>query len=214
MGSRRRVSTCRSSRALGGPVRAYIPHRIREGYGLNGRRSAVAHEGISLLVTSDCGTTSHKEIAIADQLGMDVVVTDHHQTDEHDASGRGGAQPPSAWRDLSVSRGSVPRRSPIKWRRPTSSDMGSGDVRSGILLDLVALATVADVVPLHDENRIFVREGLVQLIAWRALRHSGVEAGGGGHAEPCTAETIAFKLAPRYQCRGRLDDAMTGCAVA
>ena len=68
---------------LGAQVRAYVPHRLREGYGLNLDAVQRLHdEGISLLVTSDCGTTAHKEIALAAQLGMDVVVTDHHQTDE------------------------------------------------------------------------------------------------------------------------------------
>ena len=68
---------------LGAQVRAYVPHRLREGYGLNlGAVQRLHDEGILLLVTSDCGTTSHKEIAWAAQLGMDVVVTDHHQTDE------------------------------------------------------------------------------------------------------------------------------------
>ncbi len=62
---------------------AYVPHRVREGYGLNlGAVQRLHDEGISLLVTSDCGTTSHHEIALANQLGMDVIVTDHHQTDE------------------------------------------------------------------------------------------------------------------------------------
>src|SRR5260370_28582440 len=64
-------------------VRANVAARLLEGYGLNLDAVQRLHdEGISLMVTSDCGTTSHKEIALAAQLGMDVVVTDHHQTDE------------------------------------------------------------------------------------------------------------------------------------
>lgn len=67
---------------LGGNACGYIPHRVREGYGLNeGAVRRLAEAGISLLVTSDCGTTSHHEIAVARELGVDVIVTDHHQTD-------------------------------------------------------------------------------------------------------------------------------------
>ena len=67
---------------LGGKACGYIPHRLREGYGLNERAiRGLAQQGVRLLVTSDCGTTSHHEIAVANQLGMDVVITDHHQSD-------------------------------------------------------------------------------------------------------------------------------------
>ena len=66
-------------RERGAHVRAYVPHRLREGYGLNETAvRALAKDGITLLVTSDCGTTSHHEIRLANQLGMDVIVLDHH----------------------------------------------------------------------------------------------------------------------------------------
>ena len=69
--------------SLGANVRGYVPHRKREGYGLNAAAVQRLHdEGVSLLVTSDCGTTSLREIGLAKQLGMDVIVTDHHQTGE------------------------------------------------------------------------------------------------------------------------------------
>src|SRR5690242_4013384 len=69
--------------SLGANVRAYVPHRKREGYGLNaGAVQRLHDEGVSLLVTSGCGTTSHREIDLANQLGVDVIVTDHHQTSE------------------------------------------------------------------------------------------------------------------------------------
>src|SRR5690349_15748788 len=66
--------------SLGANVRAYVPHRQREGYGLNAAAVQRLHdEGFSLLVTSDCGTTSHREIGLANQLGPAVIVTDHHR---------------------------------------------------------------------------------------------------------------------------------------
>ena len=96
--------------ALGANVRAYVPHRKREGYGLNlGAVQRLHDEGISLLVTSDCGTTSHREVALAKQLGMDVIVTDHHQTDEEMPSGGRRHESASRRRSLSIS-GALLRR--------------------------------------------------------------------------------------------------------
>ena len=91
-------------RTLGAQVRAYVPHRLREGYGLN--ESAVrtlAKEGVTLLVTSDCGTTSHHEIRLANQLGLDVIVTDHHQAGGGYAGGVGRHESASAGCPLSLS---------------------------------------------------------------------------------------------------------------
>ena len=194
---------------LGAQVRAYVPHRLREGYGLNlGAVQRLHDEGISLLVTSDCGTTSHQEIALATQVGMDVVVTDHHQTDEDMPPAvavlnphRAGARYP--FRDLCSAA--------LAYKVAQAYQLRYGVVGVPLesLLDLVALATVADVVPLRDENRNFVREGLTQLsrgarCGVRALKQVA------GVTRDCTAETIAFKLAPRINAAGRLDDAMLG----
>ena len=194
---------------LGANVRAYVPHRLREGYGLNaGAIQRLRDEGITLLVTSDCGTTAHREVGLAGQLGMDVIITDHHQSDE---------QLPSAMAVLNPHRGDA--RYPFrglcsaalayKVAQAYQRRYGQAGVLLESLLDLVALATIADVVPLQDENRGFVREGLAQLTRGarcgvRALKQVA------GVTRDCTAETIAFKLAPRINAAGRLDDAMLG----
>ncbi|MCX5729190.1 MAG: DHH family phosphoesterase [Nitrospirae bacterium] len=194
---------------LGAQVRAYVPHRLREGYGLNlGAVQRLHDEGISLLVTSDCGTTSHKEIALAAQLGMDVVVTDHHQTDEEMPPAVAVLNPHRAGA-LYPFRGLCSAALAYKVAQAYQLRYGVAGVPLESLLDLVALATVADVVPLHDENRNFVREGLLQLsrgarCGVRALKQVA------GVTRDCTAETIAFKLAPRINAAGRLDDAMLG----
>ncbi|MEK7800787.1 MAG: DHH family phosphoesterase, partial [Nitrospirota bacterium] len=196
-------------RGLGAEVRAYVPHRLREGYGLNETAvRTLAEEGVSLLVTSDCGTTSHHEIGLANQLGIDVVVTDHHQSDME--------MPPA----LAVMNPHRPEaRYPFhglcsgglayKVAQAYEMKYGSGSVPLESLLDLVALATIADVVPLHDENRLFVREGLVHLsrgtrCGLRALKQVA------GISRECTAESIAFKLGPRLNAAGRLADAIKG----
>lgn len=194
---------------LGANVRAYVPHRLREGYGLNlGAVQRLHDEGISLLVTSDCGTTSHKEIELATQLGMDVVVTDHHQSDEVMPQAVAVLNPHRA-DTLYPFRGLCSAALAYKVAQAYQVRFGVAGVPLESLLDLVALATVADVVPLQDENRSFVREGLHQLsrgtrCGIRALKQAA------GVTRDCTAETIAFKLAPRINAAGRLDDAMLG----
>jgi single-stranded-DNA-specific exonuclease len=143
-------------RGLGAEVRAYVPHRLREGYGLNENAvRTLAKEGVSLLVTSDCGTTSHREISLANQLGIDVVVTDHHQSDQE--------MPPA----LAVMN---PHRSEARYpfqglcsgglaykvAQAYDRKYGSGSVPLESLLDLVGLSPNADVVPLQDGNRLLV----------------------------------------------------------
>jgi len=194
---------------LGAQVRAYVPHRLREGYGLNlGAVQRLHDEGISLLVTSDCGTTSHKEIALAAKLGMDVVVTDHHQSDEEMPPAVAVLNPHRA-NAIYPFRGLCSAALAYKVAQAYQSRYEAAGVPLESLLDLVALATVADVVPLQNENRGFVREGLAQLsrgarCGIRALKQAA------GVMRDCTAETIAFKLAPRINAAGRLDDAMLG----
>ena len=194
--------------AVGGNGRAYIPHRLREGYGLN--EGAIRHlygEGVSLIVTSDCGTTSHHEIAVARELGIDVVVTDHHQTDD---------SMPDALAVLNPHR----RDAVYPFKGLCSGGLAykvvqayhmkfAGDFVPESQLDLVALATVADIVPLHDENRLFVREGLAQIsrgarCGIRALKEVA------GITRACVSDTIAFRLAPRLNAAGRLDHALAG----
>lgn len=200
---------CSFFHGLGASAQAYVPHRVREGYGLNeGAVRTLAAEGVKLLVTSDCGTTSHHEIAVANQLGMDVIVTDHHQTDE---------QMPAALAVMNPHR----REARYPFRGLCSGGLaykvvdayrqryGQGTVALDSLLDLVALSTIADVVPLQDENRGFVQEGLRQLsrgtrCGIRALKQVA------GVTRDCTAETVGFKLGPRLNAAGRLDHAIKG----
>lgn len=196
-------------RGLGADVRAYVPHRIREGYGLNeGAIRRLAADGVTLLVTSDCGTTSHREIAVAGQLGMDVVVTDHHQSDEQMPPALAVMNPhrPDAQYPF---RGLCSGGLAYKVASAYEATYGPGAVPLETLLDLVALSTIADVVPLRDENRSFVREGLAQIsrgarCGLRALKQVA------GVTRDCTADTVAFRLAPRLNAAGRLDEAIIG----
>ena len=187
----------------------YIPDRVQEGYGLNtdaiGR---LAREGVTLLVTSDCGTTSHAEIDHANALGMDAIITDHHQ---------GDGELPRAVAVLNPHRSdslypfSGFCSAGLAYRVALAYCMkyGEGACPVNSLLDLVALATVADIVPLHDENRRDVRDGLALMshgsrCGIRALKQvAGVD-------RPCTSDTVAFRLAPRINAAGRLAHAALG----
>ncbi|MGH7229566.1 MAG: single-stranded-DNA-specific exonuclease RecJ [Nitrospiraceae bacterium] len=195
-------------RGLGANVRTYIPHRVREGYGLNeGALRALWHEGVRLVVTSDCGTTAHHEVEVANRLGLDLVITDHHQIEAHLPPAQAilnPHRPDSAYPFKGLCSGGVA----YKVVQAYSDKYGDGDMALDSLLDLVAMATVADVVPLQDENRWFVREGLAQIsrdarCGIRALKQVA------GVNRACTTGTIAFKLAPRINAAGRLAHADT-----
>ncbi|MBM4125134.1 MAG: single-stranded-DNA-specific exonuclease RecJ [Nitrospira sp.] len=196
-------------RSVGGNAVSYIPHRIHEGYGLNVQAiRRLRQEGVGLLVTSDCGSTAPREVELANSLGLDVIITDHHQLEA-------GLPPALAVINPYRADSSYPFRGlcsgglAYKVVLAYQEKYGHADVSAESLLDLVALATVADVVPLKDENRFFVREGM-------ALISRGARCGikalkqVAGIDRDCTSGTVAFKLAPRINAAGRLAHAEAG----
>lgn len=188
-------------RSMGFEVNTYIPSRHHEGYGLNMNAVRKISEQSGLLITVDCGITSVQEVALAHELGMKVVVTDHHQP---------GPELPGC-----------PIVNPVLNDYPFPSLCGAGTAfklvcaLSGFdaaqpYLDLAALATVADVVPLQSENRILVRLGLKQI---NTLPRPGIAAliqCAGLQNRPIGAGNIAFQLAPRLNAGGRIGDASRG----
>jgi single-stranded-DNA-specific exonuclease len=199
-------------------VRTYIPHRVDEGYGVNAEalRRLAAEHGASLVVTVDCGITAVAEAKLARELGIELIITDHHtpgpELPEADVVVHprrpGGSYPFGELCGCGVAF-------KVAWQ--VCKSFGDGKKASPHLRDfllramnLVALATVADVVPLEDENRIFVRHGLAGL---RSDPSAGIKAllevAGLAGRPKLSAGQIAFNLAPRINAAGRLEAAMT-----
>jgi len=205
--------------ASGGDVVSYTPHRLREGYGLN--QAAVgrlAGQGVRLLVTLDCGITSVAEVEEARRLGLDVVVVDHHTVPVElpaAAAILNPHQPGCGYPSKHLAAVGVAFNLALALRRRLREQgrYGAAHPEPNLkeALDLVALGTVADVVPLVEVNRVLVRWGLVEIARARRpglralLRVAGVAAGA-----PVTASQVGFRLAPRINAAGRLDDAGRG----
>jgi single-stranded-DNA-specific exonuclease len=205
-------------RSAGADVVTYVPHRLVEGYGLNGAAvQRLAGEGVHLLVTLDCGITSVAEVAEATRLGVDVVVVDHHTVPVElpaAAAILNPHQPGCAYPSKHLAAVGVTFNLAMALRRRLRERGRFGPTRPEPnlreALDLVALGTVADVVPLVEVNRTLVRFGLAEIGKARRpgvrslLRVAGVATG------EVTASQVGFRLAPRINAAGRLDDAGRG----
>lgn len=202
------------------PARIYIPDRLFEGYGPNPAAIAtLVEEGASLIVTVDCGTTSFEPLAVARKMKTDVVVIDHHQADERlpevaalvnpnrqdDVSGQGHLCAAGVTFLVLVATAR-------ELRRRGAYAKGLPEPHLLELLDLVALATVADVVPLLGLNRAYVTKGLAVMrqranIGLRAL------ADAAGLAQAPTPYHLGFILGPRINAGGRIGDAALGARL-
>jgi single-stranded-DNA-specific exonuclease len=182
-------------RELGAEVSWHLPSRFEEGYGLSRETlTRLAGEETALVLTVDCGITAVEEVAHARKLGLDVVVTDHHRPGETLPDCPVVATRPSDYPFPELCGTGVVYK--------LAQALGAGDLDRR--LDLVALATVADVVPLLDENRGLVAAGLKRLAVTsnpglRALMRAA-------RVDPATVDAgaIGFRLAPRINAAGRL----------
>ena len=203
------TSTCLLTeflRSRGGSVTPYIPDRMEEGYGLN--REAVDHlrqAGVSLIVTVDCGITAVAETDYANSLGMEVIITDHHECKE---------VLPAA---LAVVD---PHRSDCGYPFPCLAGVGVAlklalaltapeerEAVFGRYADLAAVGTVADVMTLSGENRTIVRQGLRALGRTRRPGLRALIREAGAESRCLTASGIGFTLAPRINAAGRMGKA-------
>lgn len=193
--------------AMGGVVQPYIPHREREGYGLNHEAiDYLSTEGVQLLITVDCGISNAKEVAYAQSLGIDVIVTDHHTPPEELPQALAivnPKQPGCAYPYKQLVGVAIAFK--LVWALLKQGLRSSQRGRD--MLELVALGSIADIAPLNGENRVLVKAGLeainiTQRPGLQALiRASGIKSGN------VDSMGVGFRLAPRLNAAGRLDDA-------
>ena len=215
-------------RDLGADVDVYIPDRVTEGYGLNAEALRRLREGnTKVVITVDCGISAVKEAAAARDLGIDLIITDHHESAavHGERPLPGPAVLPEAFSVLHPSLAS--RDVPEAARSSISGLTGVGvafklvqgllgarhdDPRLAACLDLVALGTVADMGRITGENRILVRHGLAMLSHGQSQLRPGVAAlkkVSGLADKRVTVGTVGFTLAPRINASGRLEKADT-----
>ncbi len=194
---------------LGGQVLPYIPHRTEEGYGINEPAvERLAQQGVTLIVTVDCGISAAPEVLAARRLGIDVVVTDHHTVPPElpsavavvDAKRPDSAYPFSDLAGVGVA---------FKLIQALYSYIGkNADMEP--YLDLVALGTVADMVSLLGENRFLVKKGLNEMRFTKRVGLIELAKSAGVPISSVDSEIISWYLAPRLNAAGRLDHAGVG----
>ncbi len=185
----------------------YIPHRLTEGYGLKTAALEELHrQGISLVISVDCGITALNQVKRARRKGLDIIITDHHMPLD-------SIPPATAVIDpkLPDSKYPFPELAGVgvalKLLQALFQSLGK-EKQLGGLMDLVALGTVADMVPLLAENRYLARQGLKLINASPRLGLREILTLSGLNAGSLDSESISWSIAPRLNAAGRLDHAM------
>lgn len=198
-------------RFLGVEPRIVIPHRMKDGYGMNvARIEEIATYGCTLIITVDTGITAVEEVRRAAELGMDVVVTDHHLAGEELPKAVALVNPNRA--DSRYEHGplcGVGVAFKFAHALFKQARVGEGSAKEFLRarMDLVALGTIADVVPLLGENRVLVRHGLAALMATTRPGLKALMEVAGTRPGRLTPDHVAFGLAPRLNAAGRTGDA-------
>ena len=198
---------CETLGRLGARVIPYLPHPVLEGHGIGAAAVAkLLAQGASLIVTVDCGISNAAEVALAADGGADVVITDHHT-------------PPPRRPDAAAIVN--PRMPGNRYPCPELCGAGIaykvacalleylGEPPDGSLAELAALGTVADLVPLWDENRYLVQQGLERLPYTRRPGLQALLRRINRYEQPIRAEDVSFRIAPRLNAAGRMEDADT-----
>ena len=188
-------------RRHGADVVSYIPGRLEEGYGLNPIAIHQLHaEGVKLIVTVDCGITAVSEAELCKQLGIDLVITDHHECKQTLPAAAAVVDPHRC-------DGGYPHKNlsgvGVAFKL-ASALCGSQETVLEEYADMVCLGTVADVMPLQGENRVFVARGLESLAHTKRPGIAALMAECGCAPEAVSASSIGFMLAPRINAAGRM----------
>jgi single-stranded-DNA-specific exonuclease len=191
--------------SLGVETQHYIPHRIKEGYGLNRNIIGIARQQkIKLIITADCGTSSYELIKELNNMGVEVIVTDHHEPTHKDIKSL-------AWTIIN------PKLDGSNYKYRDLAGVGVAykfcqAISAKALteeLDLVALGTIADSVPLTGENRIIARQGLKQIFNTKRTGLKALMETSGISDKKMKTYFVSFILAPRINASGRMDTAET-----
>ena len=197
---------------LGAKVEAYLPHREKEGYGLNKKAvEELAANKTKVIITCDCGISNTEEVDLANQKGVDVIITDHHTV------------PDDLPRAIAIIHPQVDETYPFKFLaggavafklvqgliKHKSNDQSDKDkeLSEKWLLDLVAISLVADMVPLIGENRTLLKYGLIVLKKTQRVGLQKLIEVAKLDVEKVDARSIGFSIAPRINAAGRMDHA-------
>ena len=197
-------------RKLGAACSYYLPNRLSEGYGLSedGIRK-IASEGTTLIITVDCGISAHKEVDVANCVGIDCIITDHHEVHETvpDAYAVLDPKDPESGYPFQYLAGVGVA---LKLCQALATRYGHGTALWQPHLDLVALGTAADIVPMKQENRVIAALGFAQM---SSTVHCGLQALidlQGLHGKMLSTSQVVFQLAPCINAVGRIGDPTAG----
>jgi single-stranded-DNA-specific exonuclease len=192
---------------LGCNVRPYIPNRFEEGYGVRQEGlSTLKNEGVKLVITVDCGARANNEADYARSIGLDLIITDHHQPHDWIPNAICMLNPKQIGESYPY-----PELSGVgiayKLIQALEQRLGPSEPTAHRYLDLVALGTIADIAPLTGENRILVANGLTQLRQTQRIGLKALINISGLEAQDITAYHVGYVLAPRLNAAGRLESA-------
>ncbi len=199
---------------LGAQVYGYIPNRFDEGYGLNIEAlDSLQNEGYKVIITVDCGIRSIVEAEHARQIGMDLIISDHHTPYQELPPARAiinPKQPNDLYPEKNLAGVGLAFKlaTALIHQLKNTHNVTLAHYEFNDLTDLVALGTVADLVPLMGENRFLVRTGLETIHHSRRLGLNSLIQSAGLRAERINASTIGYILSPRLNAAGRLETAL------
>jgi single-stranded-DNA-specific exonuclease len=200
-------------REIGVEARCYIPDRVAEGYGLNAEAvRKLAAEGVKLIITVDCGSSDHDEIALAGGLGIDVIVSDHHELPDVPPGALAVLNPkhkdcPFPFKGLAGVGVAFNFLMALRSRLRDTGRLSSKEPNLKQYLDLVCIGTVADMVPLVGENRVLVRYGIAELEKTKRPGLAALKEVAGLRPGRLDADCIAYQIAPRINAAGRVGQA-------